>query len=111
MIKKRGHGTREVIACLDEIQDMLNKGYTISAIYRKLHHDEKKITIGIKRFYAILSKKGLKKVSMKQLKIQKDILNQPVKNNIYQDISKIPAAQENKNDGFTIIKKPEDEVF
>ena len=79
--KMRGIGYVEFLSVQKEIEKLLKEGHTISAIYRKLYTD-KKITIGIKRFYAILSKRGLKKASMNQLKISKDDLNKIITDNI-----------------------------
>lgn len=61
-----GHGDREFFSCRDEIIDSLNKGYPIVEVYRTLK-GAKKITIGEKRFYAILSKYGVKKRELNQL--------------------------------------------
>ena len=65
---KRGYGYREVLANKLEIQDFLNKGYTMSAVYRMLV-EEKKITVCLQRFHAILAKLGIRKISLKQLKL------------------------------------------
>ena len=103
-------------------RDLLKKGYTISAIHRKLYED-KKITIGVKRFYAILSKKEIKRTPLKQLKISKDIFNKDANkdNNIKNSFQSHLSTIYNKNDEsklsvdqedeFGIIRKPEDEVF
>lgn len=113
----RGIGYVEFLSCQKEIDELLSKGYTISAIHRKLYN-EKKITIGVKRFYAILSKKGIKKLSLKQLKIAKDIFNNDINKNLSHnyltpiqksnDESNLPTDQE---DDFVIIRKPKDEIF
>ena len=75
----RGIGYVEFLSCQKEINDLLNMGYTISSIHKKLY-EEKKITIGVKRFYAILHKKGMKKVSLQQLKIPREMFNESVSN-------------------------------
>lgn len=118
----RGIGYVEFLSCQEEIEDLLKRGYTISAIHRKLYED-KKITIGVKRFYAILSKKGIKRKPLKQLKISKDIFNKdankdkniksPLQNHLpttynQNDESKLTTDQE---DEFGIIRKTRDELF
>ena len=75
----RGIGYVEFLSCQKEINDLLNMGYTISSIHKKLY-EEKKIIIGVKRFYAILHKKGMKKVSLQQLKIPREMFNESVSN-------------------------------
>ncbi len=119
--KMRGIGYVEFLSVQKEIEKLLKEGHTISAIYRKLYTD-KKITIGIKRFYAILSKRGLKKASMNQLKISKDVFNTSEKKDknqkslshhtipihVNHDDQQLSAETD---DSFGIIKKSNDEVF
>ncbi len=111
---------------------MLNKGYSIVSIYRILA-DEKKITISDKRFYAILSKYGVRKRKLPQQQLigdctamDKDQVEQELKSMEWVPRNRqqrkgrtenlpVPRAGSQptaKDDsGFGIIKKTEDEVF
>ncbi len=51
-MKDKGIGTVEVLANIDEITSLADKGYPITFIHRKLY-SEKKLTISYKQFWAL----------------------------------------------------------
>lgn len=65
---KKGIGYREFLACRDGIQEYLNKGYNISSIHSILF-EQGKITFGRKWFYAVLTKFGMQKIKLNQLRL------------------------------------------
>ena len=107
---KRGYGIREVLACRDEIVRILNDGYTISYVHRKLISSGK-ITIKYSHFHNLLKRMNIRPRVIRRIGV---VIEHPPEQ--YELISKAENKSDHKtpeeqDDGFGIIKKPEDEVF
>ena len=117
----RHRGKSEIVACHDEIVNLLKEGNTYISIYRILISD-KKISISYPQFCYILRSRNLNRVS--KIVIDKKIFEKPLlfskelhKSQLlphkllstFEDDEE--SSSENQDDGFGIIKKPEDEVF
>ena len=91
MKRRRGYGFQEVLSNSVEIQGFLDKGHTVAAAYRKFS-EEKKITVCLQRFHAILSKFGIRRKALEQLKLPSEIWSTAQKLETYTAIKRKQSA-------------------
>ena len=107
---KRGYGIREVLACRDEIVNILNDGYTIAYVHRKLLSNGK-ITIKYSHFHDLLKKMKIRPRVIKKIGSTVEHPSEQYELiSMDKNINELKLSTDQK-DEFGIIRKPEDEVF